>query len=270
VRRPPRRARLIWLASGIVLALALGLILFYLRATAGWSPRAATPLGRWYGGIGAGLMLVLGLYWARRGQYRSRLGSLELWYRAHLWLGVIALALLGAHSGFACRGIFLTTLQCFFWGAMLTGLIGWLFQTWLKARLARYEGRPLVLAQIATEREAAVTALASLVPSAKEADLLHARRRLAALRRRHLWRFPSWATWEAMVAAQGGHALANHLNAMDPADAACALGALERLNRLEVLASYHRWLRGWTTLHLALALGVLQLAVWHIVTTTRY
>jgi hypothetical protein len=296
-RAPRRRTRgQVWLATVPVLALSAWIVWFYLRATAGWSVPAATPLGRWYGGVGAGLMLVLVLYSVRHSAYRRRWGSLEVWYRTHLWLGVLALALVGAHCGFRCRGLFLTLLQLFFWGAIVSGLLGWLIQSWVQRVLLRHEDRPLVMAQIARERDAAVEALTQRVkaaivreslrsdgegpvptPALEGAALDEARQEVAralravrAVRRRSIWRFPSVATWKKRVQYHGRPALAHRLDGLEPAESAAALEEMARVNLMEVYASYHRWLRGWTTLHLALTLGLAQLALWHIYITTAY
>jgi hypothetical protein len=315
---PRRRTRgQIWLATVPVLALSAWVVWFYLRATAGWSVPAATPLGRWYGGVGAGLMLILVLYSVRHAAYRRRWGSLQLWYRTHLWLGVLSLALVGAHCGFRCRGLFLTLLQLFFWGAVVSGLLGWLLQTWVKSVLLRHEERPLVMGQIARERDAAIEALTERVKTAivraslrsgavgathargqepseaeatpgashsplpttglEEAALDEARQEVSralrvvrAVRRRSIWQFPSVATWKKRVQYHGRPVLAHRLDDLEPAESAAALEEMARVNLLEVYASYHRWLRGWTTLHLALTLGLAQLALWHIYITTAY
>jgi hypothetical protein len=273
--RAPRAARRreawpIWLGTAITAAIAVAAALWYWRVTEGFSPRAATPIGRWYGGVGVGLMALLTLYIARRRCFRRRLGSLELWYRAHLWLGVLALALVGVHCGFHTRGLFLTLLQIAFWGSVASGLLGWVIQTWLKGALLRFEPRPLVMAGLRAELATERAALPARLPTTEPYDLELTLRALAALRRRHLWRFPSGPTWEAMATALSGRALSRHLNCLDPSDTAAVLESLARLNRLEVIASYHRWLRAWTTLHLALALAVAQLVAWHIYLTTAY
>jgi hypothetical protein len=281
---PARRRRgQIWLATAPVIGLSAWLVTFYLRATAGWSVPAATPLGRWYGGMGAGLMLVLALYSARHAAYRRRFGSLELWYRTHLWLGVLALALLGAHCGFRCRGLFLTLMQVFFWGAMVTGLLGWLLQTWVKRALLRHEDRPLVMKQIVKERDAVIEVVTQRVEVAipglgERNDPEGAARRevqaalgaVRAIRRRNLWRFPSPGTWKKLVQYHGRPILAHRLDSLAPAESAVILEEIARINQLEVSASYHRWMRGWTTFHLALTLGLAQLILWHIYTTCAW
>lgn len=266
-RRPPWP---IWLGTTITFALSLAAALWYWHATDGFTPRAATPVGRWYGGVGAGLMALLTLYVVRRRCYRRRMGSLEVWYRAHLWVGVLALALVGVHCGFRTRGLFLSFMQIAFWGSVGSGMVGWLLQSRLKEALRRYEPRPSVMTEIARGIAAARGALASLLPTVETGELASLFRRLAAVRRRHLWRFPTWPAWDAMATAQGGHALSRHLNCLDPADTTTVLEAVVRVNHIEVLASYHRWLRAWTTIHLALALAAVQLVAWHIYLTTAY
>jgi hypothetical protein len=228
-------------------------------------------------------MLVLALYSARHAAYRRRVGSLELWYRTHLWLGVLALALLGAHCGFHCRGLFLTLMQVFFWGAMVTGLLGWLLQTWVKRALLRHEDRPLVMKQIVKERDAVIEVVTQRVAVAipglgERNDPEGAARRevqtalgaIRAIRRRNLWRFPSPGTWKKLVQYHGRPILAHRLDSLAPAESAAILAEIARINQLEVSASYHRWLRGWTTFHLALTLGLAQLILWHIYTTCAW
>jgi hypothetical protein len=316
-RAAPRRRRRgpIWLATAGVMALCAWLVWFYLEATAGWSVRAASPLGRWYGGVGAGLMLLLVLYSVRHASYRRRLGSLEVWYRSHIWLGIVALALVSVHCGFRCRGPFLTLLQLSFWGSMASGLIGWFLQTCVKTALLRHEGRPVVMQQIAWEKDAARAALTERVkrailqrserealrvarPAAEaaggaavqvaarsvapkpagaeratteaEREVAAALRAVRAVRRRNLWRFPSAGSWKKLVQYHGRPVLARLLDDLAPAESAAVLEELERLNQLEVWASYHCWLRGWTTLHLAFTLALAQLILWHIYITTAY
>ena len=63
--------------TALVLAVSVWAVVSYFQATQGWVPRAATPLGRSYGWIGAGLMLILVLYAVRHAAYRGRMGTLE-------------------------------------------------------------------------------------------------------------------------------------------------------------------------------------------------
>src|SRR5262245_5495563 len=131
-----RPARPGYRALSIAVLLLSGLLVWYfLLATRGAPVPAATELGRWYGVIGALLLAFLSLYGLRRFGYSLQAGRLEWWYRAHLALGVLCLALLGCHCASAWLGTptapggrwahgfrspFLTLLQIGFWGTVLT------------------------------------------------------------------------------------------------------------------------------------------------------
>jgi hypothetical protein len=91
-----------------------------------------------------------------------------------------------------------------------------------------------------------------------------------AIRRRNLWRFPTMGTWKKLLQYHGRPVLAHRLDDLAPAESAAILEEIERINQLEVSAAYHRWLRGWTTFHRALTLGLAQLILWHIYITTAY
>ncbi len=245
-----------------------GLIWYFLRETRGTSVPAATELGRWYGLAGTGLFFFLATYGLRRIVYRFRLGSMEFWYRAHLLLGLTALVVLGCHSGFAIRSLFLGALQVGMWGTVLTGLVGWAFQSAFKAWMVRNEARPAVLKELdirKRELDQQLNKLAETAPAnvtgLTRVILLEAigraKRELMFRRLFAAHRFRNWASWERDVDRA---ASTPHLKALPSA----AAPLLRELNRVEVLRGYHRFLRAWTIVHLAFTgLGV-QLMLWHI------
>ena len=210
LKRPRRRAyRLLAL---MLLAVSGALAVHYFEATEGAPVRAATQLGRIYGLVSAVLFALLSLYGLRRLYYRQRLGSLELWYRAHLVLGTVALAAAGCHAGFAFRSPFLTLLQIGFWGTVATGIFGWGYQTLLKRWMTRNEFRPTVMTELELagaqlrRRLARYAAEGGPDHSALEARLLEqairgALARMALRRFFHSWRLPGWAFWEREIEA---------------------------------------------------------------------
>lgn len=307
---PQRRGLRISYAAWIVLTWAgcIGIATWFLLSylprfrtgSPAFTPTAAeTPVGRWFGVVGVALFVVLALYGVRRTAYRSRILPLPWWYRSHLLLGILALTLLGLHSGFAIRSPFLGLLQVAFWASVLSGILGWAYTAAIKRWLLRHEWRPAVWTELASTRgllvERLQTALNGGSPDSggkderkkgeeedpavrAAAEQAHrvalenaARRtgevtgRLTAVRRANLWRFPTWEFWDSEVAralenggTAGGHGPHNsHL----PFE---ALRHATELNRVEVLRSYHRILRGWTTIHLILAVIALQLVIWHV------
>lgn len=231
------------------------LVAYFVSATAGAKVPAATLVGRWYGIAGALLFAFGALYNVRHQVYRHRTGALEWWYRAHLALGAVAIAVLGCHSGFEMRSGFLAALQVGFWGTVITGALGWLWQTGFKRWLVNNEWRPLVRSELERERDALLKRLEEL-PTEGNADhalaLQQARQRLAHLRSAQLWRFPAPAAWD--------QAATEVLTALQPDDR----DPLLELNRLEVQRSYHRALRAWTSVHLIFTVLGVQLVLWHI------
>jgi hypothetical protein len=254
-RRPGYR-----LLSVLTLLGCAALVWYFLQATAGAKVPAATLVGRWYGICGALLFLVGALYNVRHQIYRQRIGSLELWYRAHLVFGAVAIAVLGCHSGFAVRSAFLGALQVGFWGTVLTGAVGCAWQTAFKRWLLRNEWRPLVRSEIERERTAILRRLTEL----SEADLAErgklmeqAQQRLARLRSGALLRFPAPDFWDAEARRILEEPSFQELNSAEREQ-------LVELNRLEVQRNYHRRLRAWTSVHLLFTVLGVQLVLWHI------
>lgn len=233
---------------------------YFMSATAGAKVPAATLVGRWYGITGALLFAFGAMYNVRHQVYRQRMGSLEWWYRAHLALGAVAIAVLGCHSGFEMRSGFLAALQVGFWGTVITGALGWLWQTGFKRWLVNNEWRPLVRSELERERDVLLRrfeALSTEENAARVPALQQARQRLAQLRFAQLCRFPSPAEWD-LSAADALSAL--QLTALQQEDREQLL----ELNRLEVQRSYHRGLRAWTSVHLIFTVLGVQLVLWHI------
>lgn len=256
----PRRAGYRALALG-TLAVCVLLTAYFLSATSGTQVPAATQLGRWYGLAGALLFTFGALYSVRHPVYRKRAGSLEWWYRAHLVLGVVALALLGCHSGIRVRSGFLALLQLGFWGTVLTGVGGWAWQTLLRRWLVRNEWRPLVLKELEREREALLRRLApaegATEATGRDRAVQEAQRGLEQLRTGLLWRFPPALTWDGEATRLLGEP---GLQALSAADRKLLL----EWHRLEIQRAYQHLLRGWTHFHLIFTVVGVQLMLWHI------
>jgi hypothetical protein len=267
-RLPGRSTAGYQILSAVTLVLCAVLLAVYLKAVGSDPIPARTQLGRVYGLVGFLLLLVLAAYGARRYAYHVRLMPLEWWYRAHLLLGLLALTLLGCHSGFALRSPFLAVLQVSFWGVVLTGVLGWAYQSALKSWMVRHEYRPTILKELdgalalvrarvereigALETEAAAKGSISLQTLVTQ--LLERMRRA---RSQHLLRFPDHTFWESQV-----EGLFQKFGLGDLSQEVQLL--VVELNHLEVLRWYHVVLRSWTTLHLLFTFLAVQMMLWHV------
>ena len=91
-----RRLRYLWVAS----ALAAVAIIAYAFHAPSEPPNGGTWLGYTLGGIGAALILVLAAFGRRRRAYSSRLGSVQGWLSAHVYLGIALVVIATLHAGF--------------------------------------------------------------------------------------------------------------------------------------------------------------------------
>jgi len=86
------------------LKLSMGL-LFVMLVAYGWHqaypvPNGGSWLGYTLGGIGTVQILWLMWFGVRKRRYKSTLGSLQGWLSAHIWLGMLLIAVVTLHSGF--------------------------------------------------------------------------------------------------------------------------------------------------------------------------
>lgn len=80
----------------MLLALTIGSYLWYQSRE---FPHGGSPFGLIYGIIGFALIILLLLFGVRKRAYRSRLGTLQGWLQAHIYLGILAFIILLCHTG---------------------------------------------------------------------------------------------------------------------------------------------------------------------------
>jgi hypothetical protein len=91
-----RRLRYLWVASALA---AIAIIAYAIHAPSE-PPNGGTWLGYTLGGVGAALVLVLAAFGRRKRAYSSRLGSVQGWLSAHVYLGVALVVIVTLHAGF--------------------------------------------------------------------------------------------------------------------------------------------------------------------------
>ena len=129
-----------------------------------------TPLGLIYGAISFGIFIFAALLSLRKKIPLWRIGTVQRWLRAHIWLTLLTIPLVILHSGFRLGGPMTTLLMALYAVVMISGIYGLILQhqmpALMKERLPAetvFEQIPHIRAQLAV---AAVKMRDSFKPTA--------------------------------------------------------------------------------------------------------
>jgi hypothetical protein len=119
-----------------------------------------TPLGLWFGSISLAIFVFAALLSLRKKIPLWRVGTVQRWLRAHIWLTLLTIPLVILHSGFRFGGPMTTLLMALYAIVMVSGIYG-LFLQHLMPRLMKerlpaetvFEQIPHIRAQLATAAE---------------------------------------------------------------------------------------------------------------------
>ncbi|MEY2503769.1 MAG: hypothetical protein QOG27_49, partial [Verrucomicrobiota bacterium] len=95
-----------------------------------------TPLGLAFGAISLGIFVFAALLSLRKKIPLWRVGTVQRWLRAHIWLTLLTIPLVILHSGFRLGGPMTTLLMALFAVVMTSGIYG-LFLQHLMPRLMK-------------------------------------------------------------------------------------------------------------------------------------
>ncbi|HEV2804930.1 MAG TPA: hypothetical protein VGW57_08385 [Chthoniobacterales bacterium] len=119
-----------------------------------------TPLGLWFGSISLAIFLFAVLLSLRKKIPLWRVGTVQRWLRAHIWLTILTIPLVVLHSGFRFGGPMTTVLVVFYAIVMVSGFYGLFLQhvmpRMMKERLPAetvFEQIPHIRAQLAVAAE---------------------------------------------------------------------------------------------------------------------
>jgi len=119
-----------------------------------------TPIGLVFGSIAFGIFIFAGLLGVRKKVVLWRLGTLQRWMRAHIWLTLLTIPLVLFHCGFRLGGPMTTLLIVLYAIVMISGVYGLALQHQLphtmKERLPAetvYEQIPHIRAQLVAAAE---------------------------------------------------------------------------------------------------------------------
>ncbi|MCA1659023.1 MAG: hypothetical protein LC642_00555, partial [Verrucomicrobiaceae bacterium] len=119
-----------------------------------------TPLGLWFGAISLGIFIFAALLSLRKKIPLWRVGTVQRWLRAHIWLTLLTIPLILLHSGFRLGGQMTTLLMAIYALVMISGIYG-LFLQHLMPRLMKerlpaetvFEQIPHIRTQLAAAAE---------------------------------------------------------------------------------------------------------------------
>ena len=87
-----------------------------------------TPLGLWFGAISLGIFIFAALLSLRKKIPLWRVGTVQRWLRAHIWLTLLTIPLILMHSGFRLGGPMTTLLMGLYAIVMVSGIYGLFLQ----------------------------------------------------------------------------------------------------------------------------------------------
>ncbi|PZR72133.1 MAG: hypothetical protein DLM73_13965, partial [Chthoniobacterales bacterium] len=119
-----------------------------------------TPLGLWFGAISLAIFVFAALLSLRKKIPLWRVGTVQRWLRAHIWLTFLTIPLVILHSGFRFGGPMTTLLMGLYALVMVSGIYGLFLQNLMprlmKERLPAetvFEQIPHIRAQLLTAAE---------------------------------------------------------------------------------------------------------------------
>jgi hypothetical protein len=261
-------------------------------AAARLSPDGLTggsTVGLWYGVVGSGLMGYAGLLAAHRKLPRwTWLGARKVWLRGHIWLGLLSAVFLLCHSGFRWGGPLEFALWLAVIGVLATGIFGLLLQQVLPGLMTDrvpsegpYEQIPRLCQLMRRKADALIdgvcgpnNAAALNVESTQAVIKLveDSRAQLRTFYEHDVRPFlnvtpPRRSPMANPIQAEARFAKIGSLVGL--ADVKEELGELatlcEERRQLAEQERIHFWLHSWLAVHVPLSVGLLVLAVAHVV-----
>jgi hypothetical protein len=116
----------------------------------GWDvrPGGGSVPGFTLGILGGLICLFEFLLWPRKKKRSWRLGRVQVWMRAHIWLGLLAVPVLILHSGFRWGGTLSTVLLALFLVVIASGVWGLVVQQFLPTRMFEEVPAETIFSQI--------------------------------------------------------------------------------------------------------------------------
>ena len=124
-----------WIAFILVATAASSLWYFASSRGAPVWPTGGSPPGFTFGIVGGLLILFEFALWGRKKVRAWRIGRVQTWMVAHIWLGLLTVPLLIYHSGFRWGGSLSTVLMLLFLIVIVSGVYGLILQQVIPTRM---------------------------------------------------------------------------------------------------------------------------------------
>ena len=114
----------VWAAASAVITVLATISYVVYSSTRPYGPSGGSWVGLGYGVIGTAFMLLAGLLSVRKRFRTRRIGSAQLWMKAHIWLSLLAIPFILFHAGFRFGGPLSAALLVLFLVVSVSGLVG--------------------------------------------------------------------------------------------------------------------------------------------------
>ncbi len=134
----------------IALLIAFGSMAWFSGSSLGASewPGGSSPPGLTFGIAGGLLILFEFALWGRKKLRRLRVGRVQTWMAAHIWLGLLTVPLLVLHSGFRWGGPLSALLMVLFLVVIASGVWGLILQQILPKKMLHQVPAETIYSQI--------------------------------------------------------------------------------------------------------------------------
>lgn len=270
----PSAKRTLWLTTSAVLTVGAG-VFYWIDRQRGEYQHGGTPAGLALGAAGLLLILLMLLFGWRKRAYSSRIGTLEGWMQAHVWLGLLTLPVVLLHTAFRFRDQLAIAAFVLLALVVATGWLGAVLYSALPARLTQVETK-VSLAEASEQLNNLLQAMAQLAIGRSPAFVnLHQKLIFAS-------RPSSFASWRLLFGGAGQLA-----DSESQWQALLALveeeerGPLRQLlglarqhrelhHRLRLQHRYRNVLAAWLLLHVPLSILLLLVTIAHVVVAMYY
>lgn len=232
-----------------------------------------TPLGLLYGGAAAAIFLFAALLGVRRRRPTLKVGRLQLWLKAHIWLTILTIPLVLLHCGFSTGSPMTQWFLALYALVMLSGFYGLALQQFLP-RLMKdqlpdetiFEQIPLLRARL---HERALELRQQTVAAGVETTTDSSRQLLG--------QFLDRAALPYLAARRGERLLLGPQRVSDDQFRFLKISLSDGLKplagqlqswcderrQLDRQARFQHWLHGWLLVHIPSSVLLLLFTVWH-------